>query len=96
MGEPGWFQKQSAFERITTVDHDNYRVAWVNAAFPQFLLTAERWQSLSVLGNGKTKYETFEVFGGILAHLLKLLMREKLVMGFNAQAEGLKKRAEQN
>ena len=95
MGEPGLFQVQSAFETITTVDHENYRVAWANIALPRFLLNAERWQLLSVDGDGKTKYETTEVFGGILAYIIKFLMREKLAMGFNAQAEGLKKRAEQ-
>jgi hypothetical protein len=96
MGEPGWFQKQSAFEMITTVDHENYRVAWVNVSLPRFLLYAERWQSLSVDEDGKTRYETIEVFSGVLAYVIKVLMRKKLVMGFNAQAEGLKQRAERN
>lgn len=95
MGEPGYFQKQSAFERISAVDHDNYRVAWVNIALPRFLLSAERWQAVSVTEDGKTKYETTEVFGGIVAYLVKFFMYEKLVLGFNAQAEGLKKRAEE-
>jgi hypothetical protein len=95
MGEPGWFQKQSAFEMITTVDPENYRVAWVNISLPRFLLYAERWQSLTVDGDGKTKYETIEVFGGVLAYIIKFLMRKKLVMGFTAQAEGLKQWAEQ-
>lgn len=95
MGEPGWFQAQSAFETITTVDHENYRAAWVNVALPSFLLNAERWQSLSVNEDGTTKYETTEVFSGILAYIIKFLLREKLLMGFNAQAEGLKQRAEQ-
>ena len=95
MGEPGWFQKQSAFEIISTVDHENYRVAWTNVSFPRFLLNAERWQSLSMDGNGRTRYETIEVFGGILAYILKFWLREKLVIGFNAQADGLKRWAEQ-
>ncbi|KAG6866338.1 hypothetical protein C0991_005805 [Blastosporella zonata] len=93
MGEPGWFQKQSAFEKITTVDHENFRVAWVNIALPKFLLSAERWQALSVV-DGKTKYETVEVFGGLAAYIVKFFMYQKLVLGFNAQAEGLKKYAE--
>ncbi|KAG6906412.1 hypothetical protein DXG01_014065 [Tephrocybe rancida] len=93
MGEPGWFQKQSAFEIITTVDHENFRVAWENIALPRFLLSAERWQLLSVV-DGKTKYETYEVFGGIFAYVVRFFMYQKLVLGFNAQAEGLKKHAE--
>ncbi|KAG5637081.1 hypothetical protein H0H81_005813 [Sphagnurus paluster] len=95
MGEPGWFQKQSAFEMITTVDHENHRVAWINIALPSFLLSAHRWQALSVV-DGKTKYETIEVFGGIFGYLVKFFMYDKLVLGFNAQAEGLKKQAEKD
>ena len=94
MGEPGLFQKQSAFVQITTLDHENYRAAWVNTALPQFLLSTERWQMLTVESDGKTKYETTEVFGGLLAFLIKFFMREKLVLGFDAQAQGLKKWAE--
>jgi len=94
MGEPGWFQKQTAFEQITTVDHKNYRAAWVNIDMPHFLLNAERWQMLTVESDGKTKYETTEVFGGLLAYLIKLFMRENLVLGFDAQAQGLKDWAE--
>ncbi|KAG5644274.1 hypothetical protein DXG03_008759 [Asterophora parasitica] len=93
MGEPGWFQKQSAFEIITAVDHENYRVAWVNIALPKFLLSAERWQILTQV-DGKTKYQTTEVFGGIIAYIVNFFMYKKLVLGFNAQAEGLKKQAE--
>lgn len=95
MGEPGWFQKQSAFEIITTVDHENYRVAWANVALPKFLLNAERWQALSVV-DGKTMYETTEVFGGIFAYIVKFFMHQKLILGFNAQAEGLKEQAERS
>jgi len=93
MDEPGWFQKQSAFEIITTVDHENHRAAWANVALPKFLLSAERWQALSVV-DGRTKYETTEVFGGVLAYLVKFFMYRKLVLGFNAQTVGLKEQAE--
>lgn len=93
MGEPSWFQKQSAWEIITTVDHENYRIAWANISLPSFLLRVERWQTLNVV-DGTTKYETTQVFGGIVAYLVKFFMYEKLVLGFNAQAEGLKKQAE--
>jgi hypothetical protein len=95
MGEPGWFQKSSALAQISTVDHENYRVAWLNNAFPHFLMHGERWQSLSVDVDGKTKYESTETFGGILAYIIKFFLQEKLVMGFKAQTEGLKRRAEQ-
>ncbi|KAG6836980.1 hypothetical protein H0H93_016933 [Arthromyces matolae] len=93
MGEPGWFQTQSSWEMITTVDHENYRAAWRSIALPAYLLNAERWQKVSVI-DGRTKYETIAVFGGFFAHPLKLFMREKLVLGFKAHAESLKKQAE--
>ncbi|KAG5729300.1 hypothetical protein E4T56_gene8427, partial [Termitomyces sp. T112] len=93
MGEPGWFQKQSSWEFITTVDHEYYRLAWTNIALPKFLLSVVRWQALSVV-DGKTKYETMAVFRGIVAYVVKFFMYQKLVLGFDAQAEGLKKQAE--
>lgn len=94
MGEASFLQKQSASEIITTVDHTHHRVAWRNIAAPAFLLGAERWQALSEV-NGKTKYESIEVFTGILAYIVKFFMRDGLVKGFNAMAEGLKRRSEQ-
>ncbi|KAF8064045.1 hypothetical protein FPV67DRAFT_199419 [Lyophyllum atratum] len=87
MGEPGWFQKQSALEVITTVDHEHHRLGWANCTLPKFLLRAERWQALSVV-DGKTKYETTEVFGGIIMYLVYFFMYQKLVLAFNAQAGG--------
>jgi hypothetical protein len=96
MDEPGWFQKQSAFATISTLDHENYRVAWNTISFPHFLLYSERWQSLSIDVDGKTKYESTEVFSGVLAYIVKFLMREKLMKGFKAQAEGLKQWAERS
>ena len=94
MSEPGFFGKSSAFVQMTTLDHENHRVAWTVASFPGFLLRAERWQVLSVDPSGKTKYESKEVFGGIVAWLVYLFVYSNLVLGFNAQAEGLKNRAE--
>lgn len=94
MGEPGWFQKQSVFGIITTVDQENYRVAWISAILPRFLLNTDRWQRLTVNADGKTKYETMEVFGGILAYIVMFLFRGKLLEGFNAQAAALKQWAE--
>ncbi|KAF8889075.1 hypothetical protein BD779DRAFT_1439512 [Infundibulicybe gibba] len=97
MGKPGFFQAQSAFEIITALDHENHRAAWRSIAMPQFLLNAERWQALSVdEATGKTKYETTEVFGGLFAYIIKFIMREKLVMGFEAMGQALKQRGEES
>ncbi|KAF8966894.1 hypothetical protein BDZ97DRAFT_1657011 [Flammula alnicola] len=96
MEEPGWFGANSAFTIISAMDPENYRVAWKFAGLPSFLLHTERWQALSVdEATGKTKYETIEVFGGIMAYIVKFFSREKLVAGFQAVADALKSRAEQ-
>lgn len=94
MSDPGFFGKSSAFVRITNLDHENHRVAWDVASFPGFLLRSQRWQVLSIDPSGKTKYESQEVFGGVVAWLVYFFVYSSLVLGFNAQAEGLKNRAE--
>ncbi|KIK43674.1 hypothetical protein CY34DRAFT_803588 [Suillus luteus UH-Slu-Lm8-n1] len=85
----------SAFERITVLDHENYRTAWVNISTPHWLLNAERWQALVAVEGGKTRYETIEVFGGVLAYLIKAFVGSGLKKGFVAMAERLKSRAEE-
>jgi hypothetical protein len=90
-----WLQG-SAFELITAVDHEHHRLSWISLMTPyKFLFHADRWQWLSVTEDGKTKYETIEVFGGLLAWFIRILLREKLNLGFRAMGEGLKKRAEE-
>ncbi|KAF7972271.1 hypothetical protein HWV62_18602 [Athelia sp. TMB] len=88
----------SALERITVMDHENYRCAWVYIKLPRWLLSAERWQVLSVVegegGHEVTRYDTEETFGGILAYVVKFFMRGGLTQGFQAMADALKKRAE--
>ncbi|KAF5314328.1 hypothetical protein D9619_011772 [Psilocybe cf. subviscida] len=97
MGEPGCFGAQKAFVIISSVEPDNYRVAWKTAGMPSFLLHTERWQALSMDDvSGKTKYETIEVFGGVLAYLVKLFVGEKLKVAFRAAADSLKTKAEQS
>ncbi|TFK71528.1 hypothetical protein BDN72DRAFT_957966 [Pluteus cervinus] len=100
--KPGLLQSQSAFEIITVLDHENYRCAWENVEFPRWLMNAERWQMLTevevdVDGARKkvTRYETIEVFGGILAYFIVWFVGANLRKGFTAMAEGLKKRSEE-
>jgi hypothetical protein len=79
---------------VTLLDSSNHRVAWVNR-MPLGLLTAERWQWLTVVEDGaKTKYETIEVFHGLFAYLVKWFVSGNLKLGFQAMADGLKARAE--
>lgn len=95
---PKIFPASSAFQIITTVDQDNYRCAWEDVKFPAWLLTTQRWQGLvEVVENGrkKTRYETIEVFGGLLAYVMKMVVASGLQEGFIAMAEGLKKRSEE-
>ncbi|KAK2465559.1 hypothetical protein APHAL10511_002451 [Amanita phalloides] len=94
MGEPGWFGKSSTMVQISTLDHENHRAAWITVGFPNFLLRAERWQVLSVDTSGKTKYETAEVFSGILTWFIYFFVHANLKLGFSAHADGLKNRAE--
>jgi len=79
---------------ITAVDTVNQRLAWRLHGPPRWVLQSERWQALSLTRDGRTRYETVEVFGGIGAYAVKLWVGEGLEGAFKAMAEGLKTRAE--
>ena len=89
-----WFPS-SSLEVITTVDHENYRCSWRYISLPHWLLCADRWQALSTVEGGGTKYESIEVFTGLAAYFLKIFLRSGLKKGFTAMGEGLKKRCEE-
>ncbi|KAF9480311.1 hypothetical protein BDN70DRAFT_623161 [Pholiota conissans] len=96
MDEPGLFGTNTAFCVITHIDGENYRVSWKTAGVPYFLLHTERWQALSIdEATGKTKYETVEAFGGILAYITSFFFGDKLRVSFKAAADTLKAHAEQ-
>ncbi|KAK7688549.1 hypothetical protein QCA50_008087 [Cerrena zonata] len=88
-------QVQNTLVRATFIDHEAYRAAWCHVGLPSWLLHSERWQLLSQTEDGKTKYETIEVFGGVVAYLVKWLKGADLDAAFDAFAVGLKKRSEQ-
>jgi hypothetical protein len=97
MDDPGFFGKSSTQVISTTYDPENFRVAWkTNMPLPEWLFKAERWQELTEVGDGKTKYETFEVFYGPVAYLVNFFVGKGLKLGVVAMAEGLKKRAEES
>lgn len=97
MGNPGLIGKGSAFVEITVLDKEGYRAAWETAGYmPAWLLHAERWQTLTALPNGKTRYDAVEVFSGPIAYLVKLFVGSALKEGFQAMAETMKERAERN
>ena len=89
-------QVQNTRVKVTFVDHEAYRAAWSHVGLPNWLLRSERWQLLSQTEDGKTKYETIEVFGGVMAYLVKWLKGADLDAAFNAFAVGLKERSERD
>jgi hypothetical protein len=97
MGKPRFMESHSTTVLITAIDQENYRAAWVTAgSLPKWALFAERWQMLTVEEGGRTKYESIEVFSGILAYVVKFFTGKNLDLGVTAMAEGLKSRAEGN
>ncbi|KAI0670244.1 hypothetical protein C8Q78DRAFT_974820 [Trametes maxima] len=86
---------QTPFELITHIQPEVHRIAWKNL-LPPWLIRAERWQALSTTDDGKTLYETREVFAGAGAYAIKFFLGKNLVKSFEAMAEGLKKRAEEH
>lgn len=97
LGKPGLFGKQGTTVQVTTVDNEHYRAAWVSAPLlPKSLLFAERWQMLTDLGNGKTRYENIETINGILAYLVKFFVGKNLQLAVDAMAQGLKTRSEES
>jgi hypothetical protein len=79
---------QFTLERITHVQPELGRLAWVY--LPEQLLTAERWQAVSDIGDGTVLYKAREVFSGPLAQLLKDMVGKSLQEAFDGQGKGLK------
>ncbi|KAK0216142.1 hypothetical protein IW262DRAFT_199880 [Armillaria fumosa] len=88
-----FYKRSSAFVVCTALDHDNHRVAW-RTTLPRWLLDAERWQSCTVEPGGKVKYESIEVFKGVLAYFVRFFVGQKLINGVGAMAKGLKTKSE--
>ena len=84
---------QSAFELITHFDDVTRRMCWVSL-LPRWFIRAERWQVLSATADGKTLYESREVFGMFGAYIVWLFLGTNLMKSFNAMADALKERAE--
>jgi hypothetical protein len=83
--------------KVTVVDNENYRVAWVYDVLPTWLLATERWQILTEVeigGEKVTRYESREVFSGSLAYFVKWFMQAKLKLAFDVMGTGLKERSE--
>ena len=58
------------------------------------IVKAERWQALSTTVDGKTFYESREVFAGFGAYLIKWFISTPLMQSFEAMADAIQTRAE--
>ncbi len=81
-------------EYITSFHPDRYRVSWGVDVGPAWFIKADRWQQLTDLGDGRTRYETSDEFTGIGVPLMLAIMEKKVQRGFTDVARGLKARAE--
>lgn len=81
----------STIEEIIHFDDLTHRLAW-RGIWPSWFLKDERWQVLSTTKDGKTLYESREVFGGIGAYLIKWFYHSSLMQCFTAMAESLRVR----
>jgi len=79
-----------SLELVKAVDEENHRLSWIYVDYPSWVLRAERWQILTSLPDGRTKYETWEVFGGSLAYVVKWHLGKSLEESFTSFATGLK------
>ncbi|TFK93255.1 hypothetical protein K466DRAFT_479023 [Polyporus arcularius HHB13444] len=86
-------QRGSTVEEIIHFDDVTHRLAW-RGVWPSWFLQDERWQVLSTTEDGRTLYESREVFGGIGAYLIKWFYHSKLMECFVTNAEALKSRCE--
>ena len=78
------------------------RTEWVNLVNPphtlcwgmqlihRSLLVSNRWQSLSLLKDGRTEYRTTNYFSGLLAPLVLALYGNPMQKGFQSVANALK------
>ena len=68
-----------------------YELCW---GTDTLLVKANRYQTLTPLKDGRTRYESKEPFEGLLAPLILWWHRDNLMRGYRWAAEGLKERAE--
>lgn len=70
------------------------RLSWGVNVGPSWFITADRWQQLTDLGDGRTRYETVDEFTGIGVGFMLLLMRKHMARGFADVGRALKARCE--
>ncbi|MCU1602483.1 MAG: hypothetical protein JWO22_3192 [Frankiales bacterium] len=70
------------------------RVSWGVNVGPGWFVKADRWQQLTDLGGGRTRYETVDEFTGVGVGFMMLLMEKHMQRGFQEVADALKSRCE--
>ena len=81
-------------EYITGYDAAAHRFSWGTHVGPGWFITADRWQQLTDLGDGRTRYETSDEFTGVGVGFMLALMEQKVRRGFEGIARELKTRCE--
>lgn len=74
--------------------HPGHEVSWAVTMGAPWLVTADRYQRLTDLGGGRTRYETADVFTGAGVPVVFALMGRSMRKGFEGVAAGLKERCE--
>ena len=70
------------------------RVSWGVNVGPGWFIKADRWQQLTDLGDGRTRYETVDEFTGVGVVFMMMLMEKHMKRGFQEVADALKARCE--
>lgn len=81
-------------ERITSYQPATYRLSWGVNVGPRWFIDADRYQQLTDLGDGRTRYETLDAFTGAGVGMMLLLMERHVARGFGEVAHALKARCE--
>ena len=90
-GEP---RTMHQVEYVTSFDAERRRLSWGVNVGPAWFILADRWQQLTDLGDGRTRYETSDEFTGVGVTFMLLLMRKHVERGFGDVARGLKAHCE--
>ncbi|MBL9026951.1 MAG: SRPBCC domain-containing protein [Myxococcales bacterium] len=69
-------------------------IVWGTVLAHPLVLRAERYQRLTAIGERETRYETADVFEGLLVPVVLGLYGARIQLGFDATAAALKARAE--
>ena len=89
----GTFRTMHQVEYVTGFEPGR-QLSWGVSVGPSWFIQADRWQRLTDLGGGRTRYETSDEFTGVGVGLMLALMRRHMERGFRDVAQALKSRCE--